>query len=103
MHGVLLCYDVSDKESVKNLVTWNNECNKNIHRHFEKVMVGIRNRYNMNAVYKCHKDYIEMIAKQCQIKKIIETSVTKNINIDKPFLYLVEKLMQNIEKYPFSS
>ena len=85
VHGVLICYDITNKMSLINGVRkWNAECNDNCDIHLtSKFLVGCKCDDEQNR--ECQKQDVMEIANECGFDKTIETSATGNINIDKVF------------------
>jgi Ras-related protein Rab-1A len=89
-HGILLLYDVTDKESFKNLSNWLIEIEKNASKNILRILIG----------NKCDLEDKRVIT-QAQGKefadtyglKFIETSAKKNFNVSEAFETLGRELM----------
>ena len=102
-HGALICYDITNKDSFYDGVrNWNDECDQKAEKMISKFLVGCKCDDEQNR--QCQMEQTLDIAKECDIDQVIETSATKDINIDKVFNDIATKLVQwemKREKCPF--
>ena len=89
-HGILLLYDVTDKDSFKNLSNWLIEIEKNSSKNVIKVLIGNKTDLEDKRVISQNqgKDFADTYG-----LKFIETSVKKNINVKEAFETLGRELM----------
>ena len=90
-HGILLIYDVTDKESFKNLSNWLIEIEKNASKNVLKVLIGNKTDLEDKRVitYSQGKEFADSYG-----LKYIETSAKKNMNVNEAFETLGRELMQ---------
>ena len=90
-HGILLIYDVTDKESFKNLSNWLIEIEKNASKTVLKVLIGNKADLEDKRVitYNQGKEFADSYG-----LKYIETSAKKNLNVNEAFETLGRELMQ---------
>ena len=89
-HGILLIYDVTDKDSFKNLSNWLIEIEKNASKNVLKVLIG--NKVDLEdkrvIAYNQGKEFADTYG-----LKYIETSAKKNLNVNEAFETLGRELM----------
>ena len=90
-HGILLIYDVTDKESFKNLSNWLIEIEKNASKNVLKVLIGNKTDLEEKRAitYNQGKEFADSYG-----LKYIETSAKKNLNVNEAFETLGRELMQ---------
>ena len=93
-HGILLIYDVTDKNSFKNLSNWLIEIEKNASKNVLKVLIGNKTDLEDKRVitYNQGKEFADTYG-----LKFIETSAKKNLNVTEAFETLGRELMQASE------
>ena len=93
-HGILLIYDVTDKDSFKNLSNWLIEIEKNASKNVLKVLIGNKTDLEDKRVitYNQGKEFADNYG-----LKYIETSAKKNLNVNEAFETLGRELMQASE------
>jgi Ras-related protein Rab-1A len=81
-HGILLLYDVTDKDSFKNLSNWLIEIEKNASKNVLKVLIGNKSDLEDKRVisYNQGKEFADTYG-----LKFIETSAKKNLNVNEAF------------------
>ena len=89
-HGILLIYDVTDKDSFKNLSNWLIEIEKNSSKNVFKVLIGNKTDLEEKRVisYNQAKEFADSYG-----LKYIETSAKKNLNVNEAFATLGRELM----------
>jgi len=89
-HGILVIYDVTDKESFKNITNWLIEIEKNAGKNILKVLIG--NKCDLDdkrvVTYSQGKEFADNYG-----LKFIETSAKKNLNVVEAFETLGRELM----------
>ena len=95
-HGILLLFDVTEKESFKNLSNWLIEIEKNASKNVLKVLIGNKTDLEDKRVitYNQGKQFADTYG-----LKYIETSAKKNMNVTEAFETLGREIMAaNVEK-----
>ena len=89
-HGILLVYDVTDKDSFKNLTNWLIEIEKNSSKNVLKILIGNKSDLEEKRVisYNQGKEFADTYG-----LKFIETSAKKNLNVNEAFETLGRDLM----------
>ena len=89
-HGILLIFDVTDKDSFKNLSNWLIEIEKNASKNVLKVLIGNKTDLEEKRVitYNQGKEFADTYG-----LKFIETSAKKNLNVNEAFETLGRELM----------
>ena len=89
-HGILLLYDVTDKESFKNLSNWLIEIEKNASKNVLRILIGNKCDLEDKRVitYAQGKEFADTYG-----LKFIETSAKKNLNVSEAFETLGRELM----------
>ena len=90
-HGILLIYDVTDKDSFKNLSNWLIEIEKNASKNVLKILIGNKTDLDDKRVitYNQGKEFADTYG-----LKFIETSAKKNLNVNEAFETLGRELMR---------
>ena len=90
-HGILLIYDVTDKDSFKNLSNWLIEIEKNASKNVLKVLIGNKSDLEDKRVITINqgKEFADTYG-----LKFLETSAKKNVNVNEAFETLGRELMQ---------
>ena len=89
-HGILLLYDVTDKDSFKNLSNWLIEIEKNASKNVLRVLIGNKCDLEEKRVISFNqgKEFADTYG-----LKFIETSAKKNLNVNEAFETLGRELM----------
>ena len=89
-HGILLLYDVTDKDSFKNLSNWLIEIEKNASKNVLRVLIGNKCDLEEKRVISSNqgKEFADTYG-----LKFIETSAKKNLNVTEAFETLGRELM----------
>ena len=89
-HGILLLYDVTDKDSFKNLSNWLIEIEKNASKNVLKVLIGNKSDLEDKRIVSFNqgKEFADTYG-----LKFIETSAKKNLNVNEAFETLGRELM----------
>ena len=96
VHGILLIYDVTDKDSFKNLNNWLIEIEKNANKNVVKVLIGNKADLEDKRIisYNQGMEFADMYG-----LKYIETSAKKNINVRDAFETLAREIIEaNLDK-----
>ncbi len=94
-HGILLIYDVTDKDSFKNLSNWIIEIEKNANKNVLKLLIGNKTDLEDKRVitYNQGKEFADGYG-----LKYIETSAKKNLNVNEAFETLGRELILHSEE-----
>ena len=89
-HGILLLYDVTDRDSFKNLNNWLIEIEKNANKNVLKILIGNKTDLENRRVitYNQGKEFADTYG-----LKFLETSAKKNLNVNEAFETLGRELM----------
>jgi Ras-related protein Rab-1A len=92
-NGVLVVYDITDRDSFDNLNSWLIEIEKNANKNVYKLLIG--NKSDLEEKRKVTKLEGENLSKKynCQF---FEVSAQSGKNIDKCFLYLAQNILQDV-------
>ena len=96
VHGILLVYDVTEKDSFNNLNFWLMEIEKNANKNVLKVLIGNKTDLEDKRVisYNQGKEFADMHG-----LKFVETNVKKNKNVREAFEILGREIMAaNLDK-----
>ena len=93
-NGFIYVYDITDKESLKNLDTWIHLTNENCNTNVINFLVGNKSDLENRQV---SKEEGEEFAKKNNLI-FLETSAKNNDNVDKLFEYFTYKLINYYEK-----
>ena len=96
VHGILLVYDVTEKDSFNNLNFWLMEIEKNANKNVLKVLIGNKIDLEDKRIisYNEGKEFADMHG-----LKFVETSVKKNKNVREAFEILGREIMAaNLDK-----
>ena len=90
VHGILLIYDVTEKDSFNNLNSWLIQIEKNANKNVLKVLIGNKTDLEDERVisYNQGKEFADKYG-----LKFVETSVKKNINVREAFEILGREIM----------
>ena len=94
-HGILLLYDVTDKDSFKNLSNWLIEIEKNASKNVLKVLIGNKSDLEDKRLvsYNQGKEFADTYG-----LKFIEKKKKKNLNVNEAFETLGRELMSASEE-----
>ena len=91
-NGVLVVYDITERESFDNLTSWLIEIEKNANKNVYKLLIG--NKYDLEdkrkVTYQEGKDFAESNG-----MKFIETSAKDNTKVQEAFELLTSEIMKS--------
>lgn len=93
--GVILVYDVTNRESFHNIGYWHEEMRKCCDPHAKGILVG--NRCHLSHLREVQAEEGKTLADHLQLP-FFETSTEKNINITECFDELVDSIIEQIER-----
>ena len=94
-HGILLLYDITNKESFKNLGYWLHEIEANANQKVLKILIGNKNDLEEERQISVKEGQDFADKKEMQF---IETSVKMNNNINEAFYALGKKMIEYYSK-----
>jgi len=94
-HGIILVYDITDKQSFKDVETWLAEVDKFANDNVVKLLVG--NKCDMEQQRAVTYDEGKEFADQLGIK-FLETSAKNAVKVDESFFTLAEEIKSRIAK-----
>lgn len=94
-HGIILVYDITDKQSFKDVETWLAEVDKFANDNVVKLLVG--NKCDMEQQRSVTYDEGKEFADQLGIK-FLETSAKNALKVDEAFFTLAEEIKSRIAK-----
>ncbi|KAM3146001.1 hypothetical protein pb186bvf_001979 [Paramecium bursaria] len=92
--GILIVFDISNRDSFNNLLQWMDEIKK--HASEGAVLVLVGNKLDIQDNREVSTVEAQALAQKLNIA-YIETSSLNSINIEQPFVRIVEELLQKIE------
>ena len=93
-HGILLLYDITDKDSFKNLNNWLIEIERNASKNVLRILIG--NKCDLEDKREISFNQGKEFADTYGLK-FIETSAKKNLNVNEAFETLGRELMNASE------
>lgn len=95
-HGVILVYDITDRQSFKDLENWLLETEKHASEDIVKILVGNKNDLESSRVvtYNEGKNYAMNNGME-----FIETSAKVNVNIEEAFFTIARKIKEKVQKF----
>jgi len=92
-HGIIVVYDITDRESFENIKHWLNEIDRYGVEGVEKLLIG--NKSDLTTKRQVSTEEAEQFSKT-QGLTLIETSAKNAQNVDKAFLKMAEQLIQTM-------
>ena len=92
-HGILIVFDLTDKESFNHVNNWLKEIKTNTGTNLTKVLIG--NKSDMEAERKIHEEEARVFA-ESKGMTYIETSAKTNVNVEEAFVTLTNKVYANL-------
>ncbi len=95
-HGVILVYDITDRQSFKDLDNWLLETDKHASEDIVKVLVGNKNELESSraVAYSEGKNYADSNGME-----FFETSAKNNVNIEEAFFTVARKIKERVQKF----
>ncbi|KAM3145993.1 GTP-binding protein of the rab [Paramecium bursaria] len=94
-HGIILVYDVTDKQSFKDIENWLQEIEKYANENVVRLLVG--NKNDLESKREVTFDEGKELADSLNIK-FIETSAKNSINVEKAFMTLATEIKAKVAK-----
>jgi len=90
--GALLVYDITKQLTLENIPRWLRELKDHANRDIVLIIVG--NKCDMDENRQVSEEQVKSMAAELGVE-YIEASARNNINVEKGFLYVVEKIYQH--------
>ena len=92
-HGILVVFDITDRESFNNVTNWLNEIKKNAGVNVVKILIGNKSDLESNR-----KVSIEEAKKMAESQGMVylETSAKNRINVDESFMELTKSIYEQL-------
>jgi len=94
-HGIIIVYDVTDKQTFDNVAKWLQEIDKYTQDSVVKILVG--NKSDEKALRQVSPQAAKEFAKQHNVLHF-ETSAKNNTNVDKLFESIAKQIAASIQK-----
>lgn len=92
-HGIIVVYDVTDKESYKNIDTWMNEVEKHASDNVSRILVG--NKSDLTDSRQVTTDEGKELADQYNIR-FMETSAKESANVEEAFTLMTKEIKSRV-------
>ena len=96
-HGIILVYDITDRQSFKDIETWLAEVDKFGNENVVKLLVG--NKSDLEASRQVKTEEGKNLADSLGIK-FLETSAKDAINVEKAFTTLSNEIKSKVQSRP---
>lgn len=95
-HGVILVYDITDRQSFNDLENWHAETEKHASEDIVKMLIGNKNDLESSRVVTFNEGKSYAMANGMEF---IETSAKGNINIEEAFFMIARKIKEKAQKF----
>lgn len=92
-HGIIVVYDVTDKESFKNIDTWMNEVEKHASDNVSRILVG--NKNDLKDAKQVTTDEGKELADTYNIR-FMETSAKESANVEEAFTLMTKEIKSRV-------
>lgn len=92
-HGIIVVYDITDKESFKNIDTWMNEVEKHASDNVSRILWG--NKSDMDESRQVSTDEGKELADQYNIR-FMETSAKESANVEEAFTLMTKEIKSRV-------
>jgi len=92
-HGIIVVYDVTDKESYKNIDTWMNEVEKHASDNVSRILWG--NKSDLTDARQVSTDEGKELADQFNIR-FMETSAKESANVEEAFTLMTKEIKSRV-------
>lgn len=92
-HGIIVVYDITDKESFKNIDTWMNEVEKHASDNVSRILCG--NKSDMEESRQVSTDEGKELADQYNIR-FMETSAKESANVEEAFTLMTKEIKSRV-------
>ncbi len=92
-HGIIVVYDVTDKESYKNIDTWMNEVEKHASDNVSRILVG--NKNDLTDARQVTTDEGKELSDNYNIR-FMETSAKESANVEEAFTLMTKEIKSRV-------
>lgn len=92
-HGIIVVYDITDKESFKNIDNWMNEVEKHASDNVSRILVG--NKCDLDESRQVTTDEGKELADQYNIR-FMETSAKESANVEEAFTLMTKEIKSRV-------
>mmetsp|Transcript_5151 Transcript_5151/g.5903 ORF Transcript_5151/g.5903 Transcript_5151/m.5903 type:complete len:206 (-) Transcript_5151:41-658(-) len=92
-HGIIVVYDMTDKESFKNIDNWMNEVEKHASDNVSRILVG--NKCDLEESRQVTTDEGKELADQYNIR-FMETSAKESANVEEAFTLMTKEIKSRV-------
>lgn len=92
-HGIIVVYDVTDKESYKNIDTWMNEIEKHASDNVSRILVG--NKNDLEDLRQVSTDVGKELADTYNVR-FMETSAKESANVEQAFTLMTKEIKSRV-------
>lgn len=92
-HGIIVVYDITDKESFKNIDTWMNEVEKHASDNVSRIMWG--NKCDLDDSRQVSTDEGKELADHYNIR-FMETSAKESANVEEAFTLMTREIKSRV-------
>lgn len=95
-HGIILTYDITDKQSFKDIENWLSEVEKFANENVIKLLVGNKSdlESQRQVTFEEGKEFADSLGVQ-----FLETSAKNNSNVEKAFFALANEIKGRVQKF----
>mmetsp|Transcript_23079 Transcript_23079/g.26785 ORF Transcript_23079/g.26785 Transcript_23079/m.26785 type:complete len:211 (-) Transcript_23079:207-839(-) len=93
-HGIILTYDITDKQSFRDIENWLSEVEKHANEKVNKLLVG--NKCDLESQRQVSYEEGKKFADQLGIK-FIETSAKNSVNVDAAFFAMANEIKERVQ------
>jgi len=93
-HGIILTYDITDKQSFRDIDTWLTEVEKHASENVNKLLVG--NKCDLESNRQVPYEEGKALAEKLGIK-FIETSAKNSINVENAFFTMANEIKARVQ------
>lgn len=92
-HGIIVVYDITDKESFKNIDTWMTEVEKHASDNVSRILVG--NKWDLDESRQVSTDEGKELADQHNIR-FMETSAKESSHVEEAFTLMTKEIKSRV-------
>ena len=93
-HGIILTYDITDKQSFRDIENWLAEVEKHANEKVNKLLVG--NKCDLESQRQVTYEEGKKFADQLGIK-FVETSAKNSVNVDSAFFTMANEIKERVQ------
>jgi len=93
-HGIILVYDITDKQSFRDIDNWLSEVEKHANENVNKLLVGNKSdlEQNRQVSYEEGKAYADQLG-----IKFLETSAKNSVNVESSFFTMANEIKARVQ------